>query len=407
VTQQEQVVDVARSKIGDSYGWGAEGPTVFDCSGLTQWAYAQIGIAIPRTSQAQAAGGVPVAYSDLQPGDLIIYYPDASHVALYSGSGNVIEASTYGVPIEEVPVNDAGPYNTARRYLTGEAVTQPVYTLFADVSEFQTAVNDSYPYPVLSIRSNDGTYEDHNFTQNYQWCVNACNAGTLECFIVYFYWRPGATGSNTHMQMVNAAGGPHPKMVTMIDLESGGNPDVDQTTDLDGEYQTLAAWLGNEQRVIAYANLGDEKTMWQFKPAHLEWILAGYGANPDDPTLIKLAHQYTDGTGYGAASGLPDGCPPFGTCDMNSADGYTPQTFATACGIDTGGTVTQPDPTLAQILAVVQDIQVQLRGPNLQGWPQLGTNSAGENLTVVDALAAQENSVANILTFIASEKPNS
>jgi hypothetical protein len=202
-------------------------------------------------------------------------------------------------------------------------------------------------------------------------------------------------------------GGPHPKMVTMIDLESGGNPDVDETTDLDGEYQTLANWLGDEERVIAYANLGDEKTMWQFKPAHLEWILAGYGADPDDPTLIKLAHQYTDGTGYGAASGLPDGCPPFGSCDMNSADGYTPQTFAAAVGIDTGGTVTQPSTDTAilqQILAVVQDIQIQLRGPGLTGWPQLGSDAAG-NLTLVDAFAAMENSVANILTFIASEKP--
>jgi hypothetical protein len=56
-----------------------------------------------------------------------------------------------------------------------------------------------------------------------------------------------------------------------------------------------------------------------------------------------------------------------------------------------GGTVTQPDPTTAalnQILAIVQDIQTQLRGPNLNGWPQLGHNAAGQNLTVVDALAA-------------------
>jgi cell wall-associated NlpC family hydrolase len=118
VTQQDAVVDAARSKIGDSYGWGAEGPTVFDCSGLTQWAYAQIGVSIPRTSQEQAVAGVPVAYSDLQLGDLIIIYPDASHVAMYSGNGNVIQAADYGIPVEEVPIIQAGPYNTARRFLT-------------------------------------------------------------------------------------------------------------------------------------------------------------------------------------------------------------------------------------------------------------------------------------------------
>ena len=56
-----------------------------------------------------------------------------------------------------------------------------------------------------------------------------------------------------------------------------------------------------------------------------------------------------------------------------------------------GGIVTTPDPTTAtlnQILAIVQDIQTQLRGPNLKGWPQLGHNAAGQNLTVVDAVAA-------------------
>ena len=52
-------------------------------------------------------------------------------------------------------------------------------------------------------------------------------------------------------------------------------------------------------------------------------------ANPPYPG--KVAHQYTDGQGYGG--GLPEGCPPFGNCDMNSADGLTPQQFASACGI--------------------------------------------------------------------------
>lgn len=253
-------------------------------------------------------------------------------------------------------------------------------TLFADVSEFQVPVDDSYPYQVLTIRSNDGSYQDHHFTQNYQWCVNAVESGKLAFFIVYFYWRPGDTGSNTHMQMVNAAGGPHPKMVTMIDLESGGNPDVDQTADLDGEYQTLAAWLGNEQRVIAYANLGDEKTMWQFKPPHLEWILAGYGANPNDPSLIKLAHQYTDGTGFGG--GLPEGCAPFGNCDMNSADGLDAAAFAAACGINTGGDVatsnTPAIPKPADQTAEVSQVWDQL----LIRWDMLGTH------TIVEALAA-------------------
>lgn len=58
-----------------------------------------------------------------------------------------------------------------------------------------------------------------------------------------------------------------------------------------------------------------------------------------------------------------------------------------------------------QLLDAVLDIQTQLRGPGLTGWPQLGANSQGQNLTLVDAFASMENAVTNMLTFIASQKP--
>ena len=111
------VVTAARTRLGSPYAWGATGPATFDCSGLVVWAYAQTGVSVPRTSQAQAAGGTAVARADLQPGDVIAYYPNASHVALYVGAGLVIHASTYGRPVAEVPIDAAGPYNRARRYL--------------------------------------------------------------------------------------------------------------------------------------------------------------------------------------------------------------------------------------------------------------------------------------------------
>lgn len=211
---------------------------------------------------------------------------------------------------------------------------EPRDTLFADVSEFQVPADDSYPYRVLSIRSNDGTHLDRNFARNYQWCVNACDSGRLAFFIVYFYWRPGAGDVDNHIAMVTAQGGPHPRMVSMMDVERGGNSGADQSIELNSEYARLADWLGNEERVIAYANLGDGRSMWQFRPESLDWIIAGYGNNPSDPAFRKIAHQYTDGQGYGG--GLPEGCPPFGNCDMNSADGLTATQFAAVCGIDTG-----------------------------------------------------------------------
>ncbi|GAA4678730.1 peptidoglycan hydrolase RipC [Gordonia humi] len=109
-------VQAAISRIGDPYVWGATGPHQFDCSGLMVWAYKQAKKTLPRTSEAQLGGGTPVDRKDLKPGDLIIYYGDASHVGMYVGDGFVVHASTFGIPVAVVPIDKAGPYNAARRY---------------------------------------------------------------------------------------------------------------------------------------------------------------------------------------------------------------------------------------------------------------------------------------------------
>lgn len=109
-------VQAALTRIGDPYVWGATGPAQFDCSGLMVWAYKQAGETLPRSSEAQLSGGTPVDRKDLRPGDLIIYYDDASHVGMYVGDGYVVHASTFGVPVKVVPIDDAGPYKAARRY---------------------------------------------------------------------------------------------------------------------------------------------------------------------------------------------------------------------------------------------------------------------------------------------------
>ncbi|WP_235831288.1 NlpC/P60 family protein [Gordonia zhaorongruii] len=111
-----RAVKAALSKVGSPYSWGADGPSEFDCSGLMVWAYEQADKSLPRTSGAQLAGGTSVDRGDLRPGDLIIYYPGATHVGMYVGHGMVVHASTYGIPVQVVPVDEAGPYNAARRY---------------------------------------------------------------------------------------------------------------------------------------------------------------------------------------------------------------------------------------------------------------------------------------------------
>jgi cell wall-associated NlpC family hydrolase len=94
----------ARAAVGLPYAWGHAGPTAFDCSGLTQWAYHRAGVAIPRTSQAQARTGQPVLLSQARPGDLIVYRSDAGHVAMYAGGGQIIHAPYPGAAVRYDPV---------------------------------------------------------------------------------------------------------------------------------------------------------------------------------------------------------------------------------------------------------------------------------------------------------------
>ncbi|MEV5436428.1 NlpC/P60 family protein [Streptomyces sp. NPDC052682] len=97
-------VAAARSALGKPYVWGANGPSGFDCSGLMQWSYAQAGVFLPRTSQAQRYAGRQVPLSQAQPGDLVIYRSDASHVGMYAGNGQVIHAPYPGAPVRYDPV---------------------------------------------------------------------------------------------------------------------------------------------------------------------------------------------------------------------------------------------------------------------------------------------------------------
>ncbi|WP_290216721.1 C40 family peptidase [Corynebacterium atrinae] len=108
-------VSAALSKLGSPYGWGASGPNQFDCSGLMYWAYQQQGKSIPRTSQAQLAGGTPVSRAELQPGDIVGYYPGVTHVGMYIGNGQLVHASDYGIPVQVVSV-DSMPWAGAARF---------------------------------------------------------------------------------------------------------------------------------------------------------------------------------------------------------------------------------------------------------------------------------------------------
>ena len=107
------VLEYAKSRLGCPYVWGASGPSSFDCSGLTMWCYAQVGISIPHNSESQkAAARAVIPVSEAQPGD-ILYRPGHVGICLSAGGGSYIHAPTPG---DVVKVSSYGGWSCALRY---------------------------------------------------------------------------------------------------------------------------------------------------------------------------------------------------------------------------------------------------------------------------------------------------
>jgi len=108
-------VDTAMAQRGKPYVWAAGGPRAFDCSGLTQYAFAAAGINLPHSSRMQSQMGRSVSRSELQPGDLVFFYSPVSHVGIYIGGGQMVHAPTSGDVVKVASVDVMGGYAGARR----------------------------------------------------------------------------------------------------------------------------------------------------------------------------------------------------------------------------------------------------------------------------------------------------
>jgi peptidoglycan DL-endopeptidase CwlO len=99
-----QALRIALTRLGDAYVWGGAGPTVFDCSGLVVWAYAQLGITLEHFTGDLWNEGEHISRSELEPGDLVFFYADLGHVGIYMGDGMMVDAPTFGQPVQVQPV---------------------------------------------------------------------------------------------------------------------------------------------------------------------------------------------------------------------------------------------------------------------------------------------------------------
>ncbi|GAB3007238.1 NlpC/P60 family protein [Streptomyces pseudoechinosporeus] len=120
----EAALRYAVEQIGKPYEWGAEGPESYDCSGLTSQAWAHAGQPIPRTSQEQWDQLQKVPLSELRPGDLVVYFPEATHVALYLGDDMVIHAPRPGAKVKVSPLAANPVLGAVRPNPAGEPLRQ-------------------------------------------------------------------------------------------------------------------------------------------------------------------------------------------------------------------------------------------------------------------------------------------
>lgn len=107
-----EIVTLARSQIGVPYVWGGATPAGFDCSGLVQWTYGEVGVSLPRTAQEQYDATTRIGVDALRSGDLVFFaqtYPSSdwiTHVGIYIGNGLMIGAPTDGDVVRTMPVLD-------------------------------------------------------------------------------------------------------------------------------------------------------------------------------------------------------------------------------------------------------------------------------------------------------------
>ncbi len=113
-TAAAKAVAFAQAQLGKPYVWGATGPASYDCSGLTQAAWAAAGVTLPRTTWEQVKAGTSVSTANLRPGDLVFFYSDISHVGIYIGGGMMIHAPHTGTVVKVAPISEMPVYGAVR-----------------------------------------------------------------------------------------------------------------------------------------------------------------------------------------------------------------------------------------------------------------------------------------------------
>lgn len=212
-------------------------------------------------------------------------------------------------------------------------------TVYMDGSEWQRKLPDeTYPYPVIQWRTNDGTHADRLWPGFLAWVNGPWARRRIVCYGAYFVWEPQAPHGLDLFQQ--AVGRRHRRrMFVVVDVESwGGRITGDHSKVISQTREAVIAFLhglrpgwqrrgplgrmyaaADRRRVLIYGNASDLATIDPHR-GDAQVILANYDANP--PLPHHLVHQYSDKYPV----------PPWGPVDINSADGLSPRRFARAVG---------------------------------------------------------------------------
>jgi len=110
-----KAISVACAQIGDHYIWDYDGPRSFDCSGLTMYAWNAAGVGLPHNAASQKRSVRLISRSELRPGDLVFYFSDVHHVAIYAGGGWVVHAPHAGDHVRMAKMDVVGTINSFGR----------------------------------------------------------------------------------------------------------------------------------------------------------------------------------------------------------------------------------------------------------------------------------------------------
>jgi peptidoglycan DL-endopeptidase CwlO len=110
-----KAIAYACAQRGKWYHWATAGPTTFDCSGLTMAAWASAGFSLAHFTGAQKQETMRISAADLRPGDLVFYFGDVHHVAIYAGGGYVVHAPRSGEQVQLAKMSQIGPINSYGR----------------------------------------------------------------------------------------------------------------------------------------------------------------------------------------------------------------------------------------------------------------------------------------------------